>query len=85
MGDYTRVGLVRSGSGYSARLTPSGTVNFCITRAEETAKKYLGITPDAGTAYMEDACTSLAIHYLSLRLATQNLDNIVYQGQYEAD
>ena len=88
MGAYTRVGLVRSGSGYKKELSPSGTVNFCIRRGEGALKKYLGVTPASDAAslagtneWVEDAATSFASHYLALRLASQNIANVRYQRQ----
>jgi len=84
MGGYTRVGLVRSSCGFTERLAPSGTVNFCITRGESTLRKYLRLTPATGSqteAWVENATTAFACHYLALRLATQNIANAYYQRQ----
>lgn len=88
MGDYTSVELVRRATGYSAKNSPSGTVNFCIRRGEAAMKKYLGIdtgfTPASGSSletWVEDAATSFAAHYLALRLASQNVANVVWQRQ----
>lgn len=84
MGDYTRVGLVRSATGFTAELSPSGTVNFSIRRGESAMKKYLRLTPASGAnteAWVEDACTSFAAYYLALRLASMNIANVRYQRQ----
>jgi len=84
MGDYTRIGLVRSATGFSIQNSPSATVNFSIRRGEAALKKYLGITPESGSSlenWVEDAATSFAAHYLSLRLASQDIANQTYQGQ----
>jgi len=84
MGDYTRVGLIRSGAGFKRDLAPSGTVNFCIKRGEAAMKKYLGITPATGSnteTWVEDAATSFACFYLAQRLASQNAPNVFYQRQ----
>jgi len=88
MGDYTRIGLVRSGTGLTEINTPSGTVNFCIRRGEAALKKYLSLTPTTGSAveaWVEDAATSFSAHYLALRLANQNIANVTYQRQTSAD
>jgi hypothetical protein len=88
MGAYTNVGLVRSGSGFKKELSPSGTVSFAIKRGEAALKKYLGVTPASDAAslagtndWVESAATSFAIHYLALRLASQNIANVRYQRQ----
>lgn len=84
MGDYTRVGLVRSATGFTMELSPSGTVNFSIKRGESAMKKYLRLTPATGSqteAWVEDACTSFAAYYLALRLASMNIANVRYQRQ----
>lgn len=84
MGNYTAIGMVRSATGFTTQNTPSGTVNFCIKRGEAALKKYLGITPVTGSLteiWVQDAATSFAAHYLSLRLASQDIANQVYQGQ----
>jgi hypothetical protein len=84
MGDYTRVGLVRSATGFTDELSPSGTVNFSIRRGESAMKKYLRLTPASGAnteAWVEDASTSFAAYYLSLRLASMNIANVRYQRQ----
>ena len=75
MGDYTRVGLVRSGGGFSLQHSPSGTVNFCIKRGESALRKYLRLSPATGSqteAWVEDATTSFASYYLARRLASQD-------------
>lgn len=84
MGDYTRIGLVRSATGFTEELSPSGTVNFSIRRGEAAMKKYLRLTPASGAnteAWVEDACTSFAAYYLALRLASMNIANVRYQRQ----
>lgn len=88
MGDYTRVGLVRSGTGLTEMNTPSGTVNFCITQGEAALKKYLRLTPATGSnteSWVQSAATSFAAHYLALRLANQNIANVAYQRQTSTD
>lgn len=92
MGDYTRVGLVRSATGFAIELTPSASVNFAIRRGEAALKKYLGITPASDSTSMnttndwvESAATSFSAHYLALRLANQNIANAVYQRQTQQD
>jgi len=88
MGDYTRVGLVRTATGWNAQLAPSGTINIMIGWGESAMKKYLGITPASDSATMADAnkwvelaATLFAGHYLAGRLANQNIANVTYQRQ----
>lgn len=92
MGDYTRIGLVRSATGFTIELTPSASVNFAIRRGEAALRKYLGITPASDATSMsttndwvELAATSFSAHYLALRLANQNIANSVYQRQTTQD
>lgn len=83
MGDYTRVGLVRSSTGFDKISAPSGTVNFCIQRGEAALKLFLGVTPATATVsgstfWVRDVATSLSAHYLCMRLATQNAPAVMY-------
>jgi len=84
MGDYTRIGLVASATGFSKELTPSGTVNNSIRWGEATMKKYLRLTPATGSAvepWVEMAATAFGAYMLSSRLASQNIANVRYQRQ----
>lgn len=90
IGDYTRVGLVRSGTGLTAKNAPSYSVNFAIERGEAAMKKYLGVTPASGNVtganfWVRDACTELAASYLFQRLAAQNAPAVMYARGIRAE
>ena len=88
MGDYTRINIVRSATGFDARAVPSGTMNLCIRQGESNLKLYLGVTPAsdavsmAGTnMWVETAATAFAAHRVNLRLANEHSAEQAYQGQ----
>jgi len=98
LGSYTRVGLVRSATGFSLKNSPSYTVAFCIRRGEASMKKYLGITPpsagclatgtqisDGTNMIWNDATTSFAAYHLHMRLASQNAPHAYYARDLSVD
>jgi len=88
MGDYTRVGLVRSATGWKEKLVSSGLVNTNIKWGEAAMRKYLGVTPASDSTSMagdnmwvELAATMFSAHYLAIRLVNENIANATYQRQ----
>lgn len=88
MGDYTRIGIVKSTVRFNDKYTPSGTVNLAIQFGEDAMKKYLGITPASDSTSMagdnrwvQAAATFFAAHYLSNTMISINAPNAAYQKQ----
>ena len=88
LGDYTRVGLVRSATGISESTLPDGVIQFCINRGEALLKKYLGFTPASGSnleEWVRSAATDFASYFVMQRLASEHAPLYYYARDLSID
>lgn len=90
MGDYTRIGLVRSTVGAGPEILPSYAMNNFVQQGEGYMKLYLRYTPPAtdleGANYwVRDAATQFAAWRTQNRLAAQNAPHSYYARDLTTD